>query len=42
LRTVSRDTPVRAATLVCGATPGFSAQASTIRADWARDWDPVR
>ena len=42
LRTISRDTPVRAATLVSGATPDSSAQASTIRARWASDWDADR
>jgi hypothetical protein len=42
LRTVSRDTPVRSATRVSGATPDSSAQASTIRARSARDCDAVR
>jgi hypothetical protein len=42
LRTISRDTPVRAATLVSGATPDSSAQASTIRARRASDCDAVR
>src|SRR6185369_1766194 len=42
LRTISRDTPVRAATAVSGATPDSSAQASTIRARWASDCEAVR
>jgi hypothetical protein len=42
LRTVSRDTPVRAATLVSGAAPPSSAQASTTRARPASDCDAVR
>jgi hypothetical protein len=42
LRTGSRDTPVRAATAVNGATPPSSAQASTIRARRASDCDTVR
>jgi hypothetical protein len=42
LRTISRDTPVLAATLVSGATPDSSAQASTIRARSASDCDAVR
>ena len=42
LRTVSRDVPVRSATLVSGATPPSSAQASTIRARSASDCDAVR
>ena len=42
LRTVSRDTPVRPATRVSGATPDSSAQASTTRARSASDCDAVR
>ena len=42
LRTVSRDSPVRAATRVSGATPPSSAQASTTRARSASDCDAVR
>ena len=42
LRTDSRDSPVRAATLVNGATPPSSAQASTTRARSASDCDAVR
>src|ERR1700691_4264642 len=42
LRTDSRDSPVRSATLVSGATPFSSAQASTTRARSASDCDAVR
>ncbi len=42
LRTDSRDSPVRAATRVSGATPPSSAQASTTRARSASDCDAVR
>jgi hypothetical protein len=42
LRTDSRDSPVRAATRVNGATPPSSAQASTTRARSASDCDAVR
>jgi hypothetical protein len=42
LRTLSRDSPVRAATRVSGATPPSSAQASTTRARSASDCDAVR
>jgi hypothetical protein len=42
LRTDSRDTPVRPATAVSGATPDSSAQASTTRARSASDCDAVR
>ena len=38
----TRDALVRATTAVSGATPASSAQASTIRARWARDCDAVR
>ena len=42
LRTDSRDRPVRAVTLVSGATPPSSAQASTNRAGSASACDAVR
>lgn len=42
LRIISRDTPVREATLVSGAVPDSSAQASTIRARCGSDCDAVR
>ena len=42
LRTDSRDTPVRSPTAVSGAVPPSSAQARTIRARNASDWDAVR
>ena len=42
LRTDSRDSPVRAATRVSGATPPSSAHASTTRARSASDCDAVR
>ena len=42
LRTDSRDSPVRAATRVSGATPPSSAQARTTRARSASDCDAVR
>jgi hypothetical protein len=42
LRAVSRDTPVREATAVSGATPPSSAQASTMRARSASDCGAVR
>jgi hypothetical protein len=42
LRTISRDTPSRTETARQGTIPDSSAQASTIRARWARDCDAVR